>query len=461
MTDSSAAIEAKITRVCDLFSMLPEKGGSVVVGVSGGADSMALLFYLWKTAREGGFSLCAAHLNHGLRGEEAERDERFVRDFCAEQGIECAVRRADVRKEAEKRGESEETCGRNLRYDFFSELAAARGARIATAHTLSDNVETVLLNLTRGTGLSGLCGIPPIRGEIVRPLLFLTRSETETYCRENGIPFVTDSTNFSPVYARNRVRLEVIPVLKSINPSLEKAVLRMTRTLSGEEKFLSAEAERALSSAKRPEGYDLALLSRLPEPLLLRALRLISAELCGSRAEKIHIDLLCRAVREGKGDVMLPGKRILSVSDGLLREPAERSEFPDWSIPFEEALRSERAVPGFFIEKIDRKTYEDRLKINNLLFKNAVAYDTIAVGTVLRGRRAGDRFSPAGRGIRKSLKKLFQEEKIPFSKRESVALLGNGTEILWIEGIGSSETARVKADTQTVVLIFSEEKNNA
>ena len=210
MTISSGSIEAKIAQTAERFAMLPE-GGAVVAGVSGGADSMALLFYLLKIAPERGISVCAAHLNHGLRGEEAERDEDFVRSYCAAHGVECRVRRADVRAEAARTGQSEETCGRSLRYAFFAELAQERGARIATAHTLSDNVETVLLNLARGTGLSGLCGIPPVRDGIVRPLLFLTRAQTEAYCRENGVPFVTDSTNLTPAYARNPVSYTHLP----------------------------------------------------------------------------------------------------------------------------------------------------------------------------------------------------------------------------------------------------------
>ncbi len=459
MTISSGSIEAKIAQTAERFAMLPE-GGAVVAGVSGGADSMALLFYLLKIAPERGISVCAAHLNHGLRGEEAERDEDFVRSYCAAHGVECRVRRADVRAEAARTGQSEETCGRSLRYAFFAELAQERGARIATAHTLSDNVETVLLNLARGTGLSGLCGIPPVRDGIVRPLLFLTRAQTEAYCRENGVPFVTDSTNLTPAYARNRLRLEAVPALKSVNSSLEEAVLRMTGTLSEEEAFLSSEAERALAAARRDGGYDLHALAGLPAPLLRRAVKSAAGPFSSGQVEKVHVELLCRAVREGHGGTALPGGRILAAQGGLLREPPGEEDFPEWSVPFAPPLALTGDGRRLIIEAIDGETYGKRLKINNLLFKNAVAYDTITGSTVLRNRRAGDRFFPASRGVGKSLKKLFQEEGVPAHRRGNVPLLADGGEILWVEGVGPSERARVRADTERVALILPEEKNN-
>ncbi len=235
------------------YDMLP-RGSAVLAAFSGGADSSALLHFLCSVRGKRGLRVFAAHVNHGLRGAEADRDEAFVRGVCRAWGVPLFAARVNVRAEAEKTGESEELCGRRLRYAFFEKTAAALGARIATAHTLSDCVETILFNLARGTGLSGLCGIPPVRGNIVRPLIETTRAEVEAYCRENGLDFVTDSTNFSRVYGRNRVRLDVVPALRTINPSLEKAVLREIRLFAADEAFLRGETEKLLARAAVPDG---------------------------------------------------------------------------------------------------------------------------------------------------------------------------------------------------------------
>ena len=214
--ENSAPTEELIWQTVRRYSMLTG-AERVVAGFSGGADSMALVHFLWQA----GIPLLAAHVNHGLRGKASDADEECVRRFCAERQIPLRVLHADAAKAAAERREGIEAAGRRIRYGFFESLCGP-GDKIATAHTLSDQAETVLLHLVRGSGTKGLCGIPPMRGRVIRPLIGLTREQIEEYCTRYALPFVTDASNFSREYARNRVRLDIIPALKEMNPSLSR-----------------------------------------------------------------------------------------------------------------------------------------------------------------------------------------------------------------------------------------------
>ena len=204
---------------------MTQPGDTVICAVSGGADSVCMLHVLLSLRNTLGITVEAAHFNHQLRGEESDRDEAFVRTLCAELGVVLHVDNGDVRARAAKTHESVEEAARALRYAFFSSLPGL----IATAHTQDDNLETVLLNLTRGTGLAGLCGIPPRRERFIRPMLAVSRAEIEAYLAQNGLSHVTDSTNFLPDARRNRLRQSVIPLLKAENPSLCETAFRMCR----------------------------------------------------------------------------------------------------------------------------------------------------------------------------------------------------------------------------------------
>lgn len=193
----------KALSAVEKYNML-SPGAAVIAAVSGGADSMAMLLFLMKISERYSLSLTVAHVNHGLRGEEARRDEEYVRSFCEKNSLRFEVLHADVAALAKQSGETCEECGRRVRYEFFESID--KNAKIATAHTASDNAETMLFNLARGSSLKGLCGIPPVRGNIIRPLIFCTREDIEVFCRENSLDFVTDSTNLTLDYSRNKIR---------------------------------------------------------------------------------------------------------------------------------------------------------------------------------------------------------------------------------------------------------------
>jgi len=250
----------------------------VLVGVSGGADSMCLLYILLQLREQLGFELHAAHVNHGLRDIEATKDQELVERYCDKWEIPLSICNFNLNDEAKIRKRGIEECGRELRYEFFRECC--EDGKIALAHTLSDRIETLVFNLARGASLRGLCSIPYKRPEgkatVIRPLLDFTRDEVEAYCTENNIEYAIDSTNVDVNYARNRVRHNVLPQLRKINPYLERSVGRMLEGLSEDNAFLEKLALKLLQDAKLENNqYNADILSVADEIILRRALRMI------------------------------------------------------------------------------------------------------------------------------------------------------------------------------------------
>lgn len=271
----------QVKAYCEQWDMLPA-GALVLCAVSGGRDSMAMLHLLRALAQDGGFTVAAAHFNHHLR-PEADREESFVRNWCREQNIPCYVGGSDVAADAKLTGRSLEDAARQARYGFLQELADRLGAaRIATAHHRQDNAETILLNLTRGTGLQGLTGIPPVRGNIVRPLLEVDRSAIDRYVARHGIPYVEDASNADPHYARrNRLRLEVLPLLEEISGGCTERMTRTAAILRQDNDHLQREAAKLLPPEEEEGTVSLAVtvLQKQDRAVASRLVRMMASRL--------------------------------------------------------------------------------------------------------------------------------------------------------------------------------------
>lgn len=420
--------------------LLPDKG-CVLCAVSGGADSMYLLHRLYTM----GYPVAAAHFNHGLRGAEADRDEEFVRRFCEENGIPFLSERADVAAFAEREHMGIEEAARMLRYAFLERAADALSAAVvATAHTADDNAETLLMHLIRGTGLHGLGGIPPVRGRIVRPMLDTTRAEVERYLRENDIPHAEDSTNADDAFLRNRIRHEVIPVLRRENPAFSEAAGRTAKLLRQDDEFLEKLAEDFLARNADERSICASALCDQPRPVASRAIR----RMAGVSLTAEQTDTVLKVASHG-GRMDASGICVARSGDRLYFNPGERAAICPRRLEPGDVLAVPEADLLIRCEKIDGIPPVVYKSFNTFYFECANIYGTICVDT----RRSGDRLRLPGRGCSKTLKSLFQERGIPAWERPSVPVLRDEAGILGVYGIGPAERVAAGEDTRDVLKI--------
>lgn len=435
------------------YDMLPY-GTAVIVGVSGGADSMCLLHLLFSLKDEFNLKVFAAHINHSLRGEEADRDEKFVRDACHKLNVELFVLNANVKSEAEISGESFEQAGRRVRYNFFEKLAIEKNAKIATAHTLSDSMETILINIARGTGLKGVCGIPPMRDNIIRPLITDTRQKVELYCANNTIEYIHDSTNFSKVYARNKIRLNVIPTLYEINPAFDKTLQRFIKNLTIDESFLTQMATIKLECAKLGENiYDATNLSQLEPSLKVRAVALAIKFSTGIQAEAVHIDKVCDILALG-GKVQIKGG-FFAISQNnrfhfLIQESSTTNN--EFEFNLQEGIYENRHF-RIEINMINAQNVNNLKIIQKDYFKMGIDCDKIERNTIVRNKKDGDSYRPVGRKLSKTLKKLFNEAKLQVELRSSVPVVANANGVVWVYGFGADERYQIDENTKRAYFI--------
>lgn len=408
-----------------------EENDKVLCALSGGADSVFLLHYLL----ENNIAVCAAHYNHLLRGDEAMRDEQFVVDMCKTLGVECMTERGDVKAFAKENGLGTEEAARFLRYDFLMRARQTMAADfIATAHNQNDNAETILLNLTRGTGLSGLCGIPPQRGNIIRPILDINRSEIEVYLAENGIDYVEDSSNAENIYSRNIIRHEVLPVLQSINSGFLLNSMRASEHLREDEMFLQSLADKFLKENINDRGLSCEALVSAPKPVAVRALTKFCAV---SLSEKHILAVLdfCKSTMYGTLD--LPKLKLIREQSRLKISTSDDENvrnFEDIEVKIEG--ETEILELGYKIkaEKII-KPYEIHSSLNTFFFN----YEKIC-GTIFFGfPKKGDKIRLAKRNCTKKLSDLFNETKMTKNERETTPVLRDDLEIIAVGSFGVGE----------------------
>ncbi len=425
-------------------------GGSVVVGVSGGADSIALLYMLLRLAPQHGWRVCAAHFNHGIRGVGAEEDELFVREFCEAHGVPLACETGDVSAYARANGMSIESAGRTLRYEFLERERVRFGCDvIAVAHHMDDNAESILLHLLRGSGLLGLTGIQPRRGNIIRPLINVRRSEIESYLDEEGIAFCTDETNLIPEGTRNRLRLDIIPYIEEyINPAIVSTLCSTAQLLLKDEAHLNAEAGVALEAARRSGGFDRAYLDGIDQPIKTRAIRMALAEAGAvTDIERVHVEAVCELLHGRTGARMtLPNVEAWTSYELIKFGKPEKHE------PFE----TELVIDG--ITHTPLGDFRTELTEGSKGFYKSrstafLDYDRLTQPLVVRTRRDGDRFHPVNAPGRRKLKEYFIDRKVDRTERYCIPLIAMGEEVLFVTGFSSSETAKITDGTEHMLKI--------
>lgn len=447
----------KVEETIKKFRML-KYGDSVLVGLSGGADSVTLLSVLCSMREKLNLEIFAAHVNHGLRGKDSDADEAFVKAFCEKLGVPIYVLETNIKEIAKESGQGLEECGRNIRYGYFEKISKMLNSKVATAHTLSDNLETLILNFTRGSGLNGMCGIKPIRNNIIRPLICLTRSEIEAYCIKNNLKFVTDNSNYDRCYSRNKIRLDVIPVLKEINPSVEKSALRMIEQFSSLDSYVDSKAKAALEKCKLEDGsYSATDLLKLDRVILERCIKYIA----GVNLENIHINLIIEKIQKGSGAVTLPSGKHIKVILGKVKILPKDTNYEEilWEYKIDNTKILTYNKREFIIKVITVDEYNNIVQKNRELSLYAFDYDAVDKDTVVRNRRPSDKFKIPKRNVTKTLKKLFNEEKIPVDKRNNLPIIANKDRILWIFGLGASEFACINNKTKKVLIVFPKECN--
>lgn len=426
-------------------------GDRVVCAVSGGADSVALLHCLLALRQELGITVSAAHFNHRLRGQESDADEAFVRALCAQCEIELFTGSADVAQFARERGLSLETAAREKRYAFLRALPCNR---LATAHNADDNAETVLLHLLRGSGLRGLCGIPVKNGKVVRPLLQQTRAEIVRYLQGLGQDWREDSSNAEDGCLRNRLRHQVLPLLRQEQPSLSRQLAAQSRLLRQEDACLDALAADCL--VPQGEGYAVAPLLAAPLPLRRRALRLMLRQVLAQDVSQCHIAAVLHLLESSNPSARcsLPGGLTVCRSYDTLE--LHTSEPPSFcAVPLAVPGVTQLAQPGLRLHCALVPCWQ---KSENTPFHFAIKYDMIrAEALSVRPRRTGDGFLLPN-GHRKSLKKLCIDRKIPRAKRGQLLVLAQGERVLAVSAFGVSADALPQPGAPALVLQIESSK---
>ncbi|MBQ2881236.1 MAG: tRNA lysidine(34) synthetase TilS [Clostridia bacterium] len=419
----------------------------LVLCISGGSDSMSLLHFFCENKGLYGIPFVVAHINHGLRAESIEEEAGLI-DFCKKNSVPIEVLHADI-SGSKPKGKSTEEYAREVRYSFFEEVRDKYGyTHIATAHNADDNSETVLLNLIRGCGVGGLCGIPVKRDDgVVRPLILCTKKEIYEYCENNKIVFYTDKTNFENLYTRNLIRNEIIPIIKRINPSFNEAVARLTEAASADDTYLENIVDSYMNdpcSVTENKELSLKFLNSLPDSILPRFIRryffVNSSNIVLTNKQTNDIIGLIKKAKTSK-KTEIEGFEISIGYDSLVireKNTAERK------IITSEIFLGENILPEVGV-----------LTVSEAVATKENIKDCIAVKDCLtvRSRCSGDSLKLPNRPS-KTLKKLFIDDKIPSDKRALIPVISCGEDIVWVFGYGADEKFRPEVGEMALYLKF-------
>lgn len=445
-----------------------EPGDVVITGVSGGADSVCLLLVLQKLAAELSISIEAVHINHGIR-TEAAGDAEFVRRLCEDRRIPFHLICADVETQAKQEKMSTEEMGRKIRYEAFRQILGERKGRIAVAHNSNDRAETMLFHLFRGTGLAGVCGIRPVQGEIIRPLLFLERKEIEQWLQEQEISFCTDATNLGDDYTRNRIRHHILSyaeeeIVHGATANMNRAAKQLQEADEYVMRQTLAAVKRCCVFTEHPKAASVKLsLLQKEDPFIQKRLLFYTVcEIAGRKKDitEAHIQSIYKLLQgTGSKECMLPYQvHVYKQYEWVKIEKSEAErgisqakymELPELPVDIPSVVD----VPG--LGRVEFRTFpcEKSQIIPQKTYTKWFDYDKIKDGLAVRKRRSGDYLVTDSAGHTKKLKEYFINEKVPLSKRDSIWLLAIGREIVWVAGGRISEKYKVLEDSETIIEI--------
>ena len=458
-------ISSLVLKTIEKYNML-ECGDKVIAAVSGGADSVCMLHILNNLKNDLKFSLCCAHINHGLRGEAADSDEAFVKALCVNMGIDFYSKKFDVARLAEENKITCEEAGRNVRYSFFEEIKTKYGYnKVATAHNKNDNAETVLMRIIRGTGIDGLAGIPYMRNDgVIRPILDISREQVEEYCAENNLEFCTDATNLENDFTRNKVRNMLIPFIeREFNAKISDSLIRLSDSAEEDSKFLKSYTKRLYQRLGNPipgsklNTLHVDSLKLLEKPILTRVLQLAAEKSSPAKLEKKHICDIIELLNKNTGaSINLPQGLVAEINYGWLTfsGPLDKIEvksnadgfFADIAIG--DTVCIEALGKEISIREENAKEYKCKI--------NEIAADIDKIGfqpLFLRSRRDGDKIVWFSDGKAKKIKNIFIDEKIPQKDRNKIPLLATGDEIIAIVGSRVSEKYKITKDSERALVI--------
>lgn len=461
---SYSPIETMLSTIRRLSMLKP--GDKVLVAVSGGPDSVALLYALWSLRDELGITLHAAHLNHSFRGKESDDDAEYVAQLAGNLGVPCTVEKIDVPEIQRTLRLSPEEAARLVRYEFLERVADEIGAnRIAVGHTADDQVETVLLCILRGAGIDGLSGMPPVRGRIIRPLIETRRSVVEEYVERQGLHPRIDATNLLATYARNRIRLELLPLLRrEYNPEVDAAILRLSELATEDSAYLNMEAEETLARLKTSQNeqslsLDVPGLLECRPAIRRRVIRSAVSELRGGLADVgfVHVEDLLRLLDGGKDfRYELPGGIYVErARETLTLSSSKREELPIIYC-YELCVPGKTEVPeiGVIIEVDLSQTPVEPMRPPDSL-EVVLDRDSIVGKLRVRSWEPGDRIRPFGLGGSKKIQDIFMDKKIPRAARHRVPIMADDEKIVWIAGLALSDLVKVTDRTREFLVLRS------
>ena len=445
-----------------------EPGDVVIAGVSGGADSVCLLLVLQKLAAELSISIEAVHINHGIRAEAGE-DAEFVRRLCENRRIPFHLICADVETQAKQEKMSTEEMGRKIRYEAFRQILGERKGRIAVAHNSNDRAETMLFHLFRGTGLAGVCGIRPVQGEIIRPLLFLERKEIEQWLQEQEISFCTDATNLEDDYTRNRIRHHILSyaeeeIVHGAMANMNRAAKQLQEADEYVMRQTQAAVKRCCVFTEHPKAASvkLSLLQKEDSFIQKRLLFYTVCEIAGRKKDitEAHIQSIYKLLQgTGSKECMLPYQvHVYKQYEWVKIEKSEAErgisqekhmELPELPVD----IPSVMDVPG--LGRVEFRTFpcEKSQIIPQKTYTKWFDYDKITKIMCLRPRQAGDYLTVNQQMGRKSLQDYFVDQKIPKENRNSLYVLAMDHHVVWVPGLRISEYFKITEQTEHVLQV--------